>query len=117
MLSIDGVDECGIYVSANGKEVEYNKDEAKSWTEDGDLVYVVIKLGDIINNSEKLTTEFTVKAYVKVGGKTYTAKATEENKEAVKTLSVADMVELYYNNVDTQDKVEHLYNYLFTEVA
>ena len=86
----------------------------------GYVIFIVFLIGIIsfaVYNSEKLTTEFTVKAYVKVGGKTYTAQKNEENEETVKTLSVADMVELYYNNVDTQDKVEHLYNYLFTEVA
>ena len=67
------------------------------------MAYVVINLGDIGANNERMTTEFTVAAYVKVGDVT----CVSENE---KTYSVATMVKAYYNKGYTQ--VEHLYNYL-----
>ena len=101
LLAIADVEEFGISVTANGKTKEYT-DEAVSWTKDevNGVVYVIVSLGDIINDVEKLTTEFTVQAYVTAGGITYVS-------ELSKTYSVVDMVKEYKDL-----GVDHLYNYL-----
>lgn len=105
LSSIEGVDEYGIKVTANGKEMFYNN-ESLSWgTEsnaDNPYHYVVISLGDIINDLDKLKTEFTVVAYVKYEGKVYCS--TED-----KSYSVVSMVEKYHK--DGYEEVDHLYNY------
>ena len=56
---------------------------------------------------DKLATEFTVQAYVKVGGIAYTS-------EAKKTYSVLSMLAEY---MDLGYGVDHLYNYLVKEEA
>ena len=67
--------------------------------------YVVVSLGDVINEIENATVEFTVKAFIQLDGITYYT----EDATLVKTYSVASMVETYYTNGDT--RVESLYNY------
>ena len=103
LLAIADVEEFGISVTANGKTKEYT-DEAVSWTKDevNGVVYVIVSLGDIINDVEKLTTEFTVQAYVTAGGITYVS-------ELSKKLSVVDMIKAYK---EQGLGVDHLYNYL-----
>lgn len=92
----------GIHVSAKKSN---QKDYAStSLKVEGDKVYIVINLGDIINDDKKLGTEFTVQAYIKVGDATYLS-------ESVKTYSVAGMIKTYYETENIQD-VEHLYNHL-----
>lgn len=105
LADISNVTAYGIKVSAGDKEVYYTAD-ASSWTVDGDLVYIVLNLGDIINDIAKLGTKFTVAAFVEYNG----VKLVSTN---VKTHSVASMINEYYTNPDLQiTKVEHLYNYL-----
>lgn len=96
----------GIKVSAGGREVYYTADDASSWTVDGDLIYIVLNLGDIINDKAKLSTRFTIVAFVEYNGN----KVVSTN---VKAHSVASMIDEYYTNPDLQiAEVEHLYNYL-----
>lgn len=105
LADISNVTAYGIKVSAGDKEVYYTAD-ASSWTVDGDLIYIVLNLGDIINDIAKLGTNFTVAAFVEYNG----VKLVSTN---VKTHSVASMINEYYTNPDLQiTKVEHLYNYL-----
>ena len=59
-------------------------------------------MGDVINDITKATTKFSVQAYVISEGITYYS-------DIVKTYSVADMVEAYYNQGNT--RVTGLYNY------
>lgn len=108
LLDIEGVDSVGIQVSIPGKAPVKYTTEAKSWTfdEKNNLVYVVIDLGDIINDMDKMNTQFTVQAFVVVGEDTYCS--TQK-----KSLSVADMVKAYYEAEATKDQVAHLYEYLF----
>ncbi len=100
--SIENVTEYGICVTANGETVNYTN-TAKSWANDENgMVYVILSLGDIINDTAKLKTEFTVQAYVVYDGVTYLSTST-------KTYSVASIVEEYY---ELGYDVEHLYNHL-----
>ncbi len=103
----------GIYVSTAKGEMYYDKN-SKSWATEGNLVYLVVSLGDIINDMNKLGTKFTVQAYVIVNGITY-------KSESVKTYSVVDMVKAYYEEEEIEE-IADLYNYLdangaFEEVA
>lgn len=93
----------GIYVSTANGEMYYDKN-SKSWATEGNLVYLVVSLGDIINDMNKLGTKFTVQAYVTVDGITY-------KSESKKTYSVVDMVKAYYEDEEIED-VADLYNYL-----
>ena len=105
--NIDGVESFGIRVSTGAKTEYYNVDTANSWTLDAEnnVYYVVINLGDIINNAERLSTEFTVQAYVVYGGITY-------ESESTKVHSVVSMVKAYK---EAGENVEHLYNYLVSK--
>ncbi len=107
IAKIAGITEYGIFVKADGKTVKYNS-TAKSWTDNGELVYVVISLGDIINDKTKLGTEFTVQAYIVYNGETYYPD-NDINAESVKTYSVASLVAEYEG---LGYSVEHLYTYL-----
>lgn len=109
LAEIEGVDSYGILVSAGEKEEYYNS-EASSWNGETAVTYVVISLGDVLNNLERATTEFTVQAYVVVDGITYVSTQT-------KTYSVKTIVKEYYNKAETQAQVAHLYNILFAEQA
>lgn len=103
LLEIAGEYNFGIQVSANGKTVEYTT-TATSWTEENGMVYVVISLGDIINDLTKLNTKFTVTAFVEVDGVILTSTVS-------KNMSVVDMVAYYLDNEDIKE-VTHLYDYL-----
>lgn len=70
--------------------------------EDDTCYYVVVSLGDVMNNINRATMKFSVQAYVISEGITYYS-------DVVKTYSVVDMVEAYYTNGDT--RVESLYNF------
>ena len=103
LASIAGVTSYGLKVSAGGKVVDYTTD-ATYWKQEDGLCYVTVNLGDIINDKDKLSTKFTVQAYIVVDGVRY-------DSEKVKTYSVADMVKEYYETENIV-AVEHLYNYL-----
>ena len=102
LADIKGVTSYGLVVSAGDKDVYFSTD-AKSWKVGDEYCYVIVDLGDIINDLDKLSTKFTVKAYVEVEGEKYTS----ENE---KTYSVADMVNEYYGQGITG--VKPLYDYL-----
>ena len=103
LANIEGVDSYGIMVTADGKTMYYTTD-ASSWAVDGGLCYVTVNLGDIINDTKKLGTEFTVKAYVEIDGVKYAS-------EMEKTYSVASIVAYYYDE-NSIEAVAHLYEYL-----
>lgn len=111
IADIAGVDSFGIKVSTKSKSMEYTS-TAKSWTHDEEngLYYITLNLGDIINDIDKLGTEFTVTAFVTVGEDTFASTT-------AKTHSVASMINDYYKNGSAEVKaaVEHLYNYLDKE--
>ena len=102
LAAIEGVDAYGIAITAGGKTVYYTS-EAASWVAGDEVISVAIGLGDIINDKAKLSTEFTVAAFVEVEGIKYTS-------ELDKTYSVASMIDEY----DTMgiEEVAHLYNVL-----
>lgn len=108
LLDIDGVDEAGIYVAAGNKAVYYNEGNASSWTVDGDKAYVVINLGDVLTDN-RAKTEFTVRAYVKLGDNVY-------KSDLYKAYSVAGMVNAYYKSAEISEELKgqlkHLYEYL-----
>ena len=105
LKDVSGIDSYGIKVTAGANVVEYTAANA-SWTEEDGVFYVVINLGDIIANLDRLGTEFTVEAFVKVGSNTFTSSSE-------KTYSVVSMVEKYH--ADGITEVEHLYNYLVSK--
>ena len=107
LVNIEGVDGFGIEVSILGKTVKYT-DKAQSWKVENGKAYVVINLGDIINDMAKLNATVTVKAFVVVGENTYYASG----EESVKAYSVKEMVGKYHNDFKIAE-VEHLYKYLF----
>lgn len=104
LANIEGVTSYGIAVTAGNNTVYYTT-EANSWTVgNDDTVSVYIDLGDIINKTDRLSTEFTVRAFVVVGEETYVSELT-------KTYSVASMVAEYYEDLKIAE-VEHLYDVL-----
>lgn len=105
LANIANVTAFGIKVSAGGKDVYYTAD-ASSWTVDdkNGLVYIVLNLGDIINDIAKLNTNFTVAAFVEYDNMKLVSTQT-------KTYSVASMIAYYLDNENITD-VEPLYNYL-----
>ncbi len=104
LANIEGVTAYGIAVTAGDKTVYYTVDNADSWVAGNEKISVSIALGDIINDNAKLTTEFTVRAFVEVDEIKYVSELT-------KTYSVAGMVE-EYNNQGIEE-VAHLYGVLF----
>jgi len=104
LTTIEGAPEYGIQVTVGDTVVKYTTTNV-SWTVENGYAYVVVDLGDIINNMDKLNTVFTVAAYIVVDGTTYVSTATKPH-------SVATMVAEYYANEETKAAVEHLYNYL-----
>ena len=107
IADITDIDSFGIRVSAGGKTVDYNSTSATSWAfdETKNVYYVVINLGDIINDTAKLGTEFTVQAYVVYDGVTYVSTSS-------KTYSVASMIKAYK---EAGESVDHLYDYLVSK--
>ncbi len=104
LAEIEGVEEYGIRVTAGDKEVYYTPDTVTVWGNDGEKCYVNVTLGNIINDTAKLETEFKVEAYVVVDGFVHVS-------EQSKTYSVATLVQHYMEELGIAE-VEHLYNYL-----
>ena len=102
LTAIEGIEAYGLMISAGDKDVYYSTD-ATSWTQGDELCYITLNLGDIINDLTKLSTKFTVKAYVEVDGTKYLS-------EGEKTYSVADMI-AEYQGLGIEG-VAHLYSYL-----
>ncbi len=95
--------EYGLKVSTGDKTVYYAfNDETLT---DESVLYMILSLGDIINDKTKLSAEFTVCAYAKVDGVTVESTST-------KTYSVKTLVNYYYSQNNTKDLVESLYNVL-----
>lgn len=102
LADIEGVQEYGIRVTAGGKTKDYAWNETDGIYGSADSkLFVTISLGDAINN-DKLTTEFTVCAYVVIDDVTYVSENT-------KTYSIASMVTEYYE-VQGISEVADLYN-------
>ena len=97
LADIEGVESYGIKVFTADKEMEL-----VATGNDETCLFAVISLGDALTNAERLNVVFTVQAYIVVDGVTYTSKLT-------KSYSIAQMVEAYYNNAETSDKVVTLY--------
>ena len=100
--------EYGIAVSTDASEQLFPIDNEYVLTNDSASEqdpnkYVVISLGDVINNIERATTEFTTRAYVKFEGVTYYS-------ELAKTYSIASLTETYKEQGVTQ--VNNLYDLL-----
>ena len=97
LADIKGVESYGIKVSTADKEMEL-----AATGNDETCLFAVISLGDALTNAERLNVVFTVQAYVVVEGITYTSELT-------KSFSIAQLVEVYYNNAETSEKVASLY--------
>lgn len=102
LADIEGVQEYGIRVTAGDKTKDYAWNETDGIYGSADSkLFVTISLGDAINN-DKLTTEFTVCAYVVIDDVTYVSENT-------KTYSIESMVTEYYE-VQGISEVADLYN-------
>lgn len=99
LADIAGVDSYGVKVSAD-KEMELPANES-----DDTCLFAVISLGDVLTNAERLDVVFTVQAYIVIEGVTYVSENT-------KSFSVREMVEAYYKDPETTDKVASLYELL-----
>ena len=108
LKNIKNIKSYGIRVMTGEKLAHYTID-SQAWGEEltgkTPYCYVVIALGDIISDNKKLTTEFTVEAYVEYEDEYYYSKA--------KTHSVVSMVEEYHDQ--GYEEVDHLYNYFVEE--
>lgn len=105
IANIENVDSYGVVVTANGKSVEYSNVEIE-----GNMAYVVISLGDLFENEQRFSIEFTAQAFIVIDGITYLSENT-------KTHSVASMI-AEYNKMDLgeqQGNVTHLYNILLNK--
>lgn len=108
LADIEGVQEYGIRVTAGDKTKDYAWNETDGIYGSADSkLFVTISLGDAINN-DKLTTEFTVCAYVVIDGVTYISENT-------KTYSIASMVTEYYE-VEGISEVADLYNRITSDL-
>ena len=106
LVNIADVDSYGIKVTAGENEVFYSTD-AISWTIEGGYAFVTVELGDIINDKEKLSTEFTVAAYIEIDEIKYTSSQAT-------TYSVADMVAYYVDTLGIEE-IQHLYDFISNE--
>lgn len=99
------VESWGIQVTAGETTKTYDS-TSQYWGSDDSCYYAIISLGDVLNNRDRLETEFTVVAYVVVDGFTYYSELTNQ------FTTVKAMVEDYYNNLDSlgsnKAAVEHL---------
>ena len=103
LANIEGVTAYGIAVTAGNMTVYYTSETSASWVAGDEVISVAIGLGDIINDQDKLGTEFTVSAFVVADGITW-------ESTSAKTYSVAGMID-EYNDMDIEE-VAHLYNVL-----
>ena len=87
IANLEGVTAHGICVS-DGVEDRYYDSTKYIIDEENGISYVVISLGDIINDSNRASVEFTVCAYVVVNGTTYTSTAS-------KSYSACSIIEYY----------------------
>jgi len=88
---VDGLDGAvyGIEVTQGEKTVKFaSTDAAYNNTGDADFDYVVIDLGEALQNRVRLSAEFTFRAYVTYEGQTYYSTTT-------KTVSVLSLLEVY----------------------
>ena len=106
LSSIEGVDEYGIKVYTSSAEKSYAS-TSEFFKEDAEnsMYYVIISLGDALNNKDRLNEEFTVCAYVVIDGVTYESTTT-------KSYSILDMVIKY--NTEGNPDVSALYAELET---
>ncbi|MBQ2794009.1 MAG: Ig-like domain-containing protein [Clostridia bacterium] len=109
IADIEGVTDYGLKVTAGDTEALYTPDTVKVWGNDGEMCYVTVNLGDIINNVTRLTTDFTVQAYVEVDGIKYYCENTT-------TYSVLDIIVYYVDTLEMEDvNIIHLYDFLSNE--
>lgn len=109
LADIEGIQKYGIRVVANGTTKDYAWNETDGiYSSDDSKLFVTISLGDVLNKKERLTTEFTVCAYVVIDGVTYISENT-------KTYSIASMVTEYYE-VEGISEVADLYNRITSDL-
>ena len=101
--------EYGIEITQGSTVKKYNyMSYANLYSEDngGDTVqFVVIDLGDALNNRDRLEDEFTFRAYAQYDGNYIYSTSS-------KTHSIVSLVEAYYANVETKEIVSPLYDLL-----
>ena len=100
LASIANVESYGVKVYTSEKTMELSTTGS-----DDTCLFTVISLGEALQNPERLDVVFTVQAYAVIDGVTYYSEET-------KSYSIREMVEAYYNNPETTDKVASLYELL-----
>ena len=90
VAEIANIDEFGIEVSTASKTKVYAS-AVVNYDENAKIYYVIISLGDVLNNLERVSEEFTVTAFVEYDGVKYYSELT-------KTYSVSSIVDEYVAN-------------------
>lgn len=91
----------GIEVSTSDKTKDYT-----TLHTDGTVSYVVVSLSDVLNNPERLTTVFTVRAYAEYNGERYYSSKVQEH-------SVASLVKAYQSSNTLTDEQKAVINDLY----
>lgn len=91
----------GIEVSTSSKTKDYT-----TLHTDGTVQYVVVSLSDVLNNPERLTTVFTVRAYAEYNGERYYSSKVQEH-------SVASIVKAYQSSDTLTDEQKAVINDLY----
>lgn len=98
LANIEGIESYGVKVSTSSKEeylaAEYN---------DATCLYAIISLGNVLTDLDRLDVEFTVQAYVVVEGIII-------DSDSVKTMSLRDLIETYYEMPSVTEQIAPLYN-------
>lgn len=91
----------GIEVSTSDKTKDYT-----TLHTDGTVSYVVVSLSDVLNNPERLTTVFTVRAYAEYNGERYYSSKVQQH-------SVASIVKAYQSSNTLTDEQKAVINDLY----
>lgn len=104
IFDIDDIDDFGVKIVTSSKEKEYMFSEYTFYEDNTDeIYYIVINLGNVLTNKERITDEFTICAFVVGDAKTYYST----NK---RTISIKSLLETYHENDSTKDLVQDLYD-------
>lgn len=109
--NITNADDYGIEVFTTSKSNKYSKDNDQLWSIDNnnEVNYIVISLGDVFNNIERYTTEFTVRGYFEKDNVKYDSSLS-------KTYSLKTLLEEYINNVELGELEKEMINDLYSRL-
>ena len=111
LSDITNADSYGISISTASKTIVYTPLNENLWSTENDSLgnksihYIIISLGDVFNNIERYTTEFTVSSYFIQDGITYVSSK--------KTYSLKTLLEQYINNIQLSDEDKEIVSSLY----